>query len=111
MTISGKALRKGRQILLFASLMLLMHSCVLYPPYREPDVDVPVHWRFDADESSTFANLEWWENFGDPVLDCLIEHALHYYNDIKVAICNIYQFYANFGIVKSRLSPQIFGNS
>lgn len=91
--------------------ILLLNSCVLIPAYRPPIVDLPEEWRFDGNESSTLANVRWWECFEDPVLDCLIQEALSYNNDIKVAICTVKQYSAIVGIVKSDLYPQLFGNA
>lgn len=90
--------------------LILLQSCSLAPRYVEPSVDAPEEWRLEANLDSTVANIRWWEQLNDPVLDRLIQEALEYNNDIKIAIYNVRQFYANLEIVSSQLYPQIFGN-
>jgi multidrug efflux system outer membrane protein len=89
------------------SLALILSACTLYPKYERPCIEMPAEWRFEADEASTCANIRWWEAFGDPVLNALIQEALASNYDLKVATARIAEFRAQLGIVSSRLYPQV----
>lgn len=112
-------------------VLLFLQSCVLHPPYQPPLVETPEHWRFVSDQAcedlplsemteseeptrstqTIDINRTWWNQFNDPVLSDLIEEALESNQDIKVAIFRVEEFAARFGIVKSQLFPQIYGNA
>jgi multidrug efflux system outer membrane protein len=70
-------------------------------------MDLPDHWRFESNEADTLANLRWWEQFNDDVLDDLIEEAIDYNRDIKVAIARVYEFEGKLLVTASQLYPQI----
>jgi len=91
-------------------LTIFMQGCVLYPKYHRPDVEVPDSWRISTDEASTYANEQWWTQFNDPVLDCLIDEALQNNNDLKVAIVRVKQFVGQLDIARSGLYPQVSGS-
>ena len=98
-----------RPLILACLCCILFSSCIFRPEYSRPYVDVPDSWRLPTDESCRYANIRWWEQFGDPILDALILEALENNNDLKVAIATVDQFYGQFRVVYSRLFPQIFG--
>ena len=56
-------------------------------------------------------NLYWWEKFGDPVLNDLINEALENNRDLQIAIARVEQYYALVGIARSYQFPQIWGTS
>lgn len=123
----------------YTVVMLLLQSCVLHPPYQQPAVEIPEQWRFTSDDTSDDLELEleqmpvpneendlekqmrgvqsininrlWWDQFNDPVLTGLIDEALQSNQDIKIAIFRVEEYAARFGIAKSQLFPQIYGNA
>lgn len=97
--------------LLFLLLIMSCYSCTLHPPYERPYIDTPDAWRLQSNEFNTLANLDWWEQFHDPVLTALIEEALENNRDLKFAIARVYQFWAQYQIVRSALYPQVYGNA
>lgn len=100
-----------RQFLLLITLLLILQSCSLNPPYHRPRISIPRNWRFAADNASTRCNLNWWKQFKDPVLNALICEALHHNYDIKIAATTVRKFYAQLGITGSAQFPQIYGNA
>ena len=56
-----------------ALLCVAVSGCTVGPDYVRPSVDVPAEWRIDYPKAADVANSKWWEQFGDPVLDELIE--------------------------------------
>lgn len=110
----------------YAVVLLLLQSCVLHPPYHPPAVEIPDQWRFASVESdvseieqvesergiqSININRLWWRQFNDPVLTDLIDEALKSNQEIKVAIFRVEEYAARFGIAKSQLFPQFYGNA
>jgi NodT family efflux transporter outer membrane factor (OMF) lipoprotein len=53
-------------------------------PYQTPPVTVPAVWEQQTDTSSP-APDPWWQGFGDPVLNRLVEEALRRNNDLAAA--------------------------
>ncbi len=93
--------------LFYVMLLLGLSSCVFRKTYHRPPVCIPETWRIEANEASTLTNLNWWEQFGDPVLNQLIFLALKNNNDLKVAIARVDEYYGRLGVVSSELYPQI----
>lgn len=100
-------LKRLFQVCYMGCFLLTMHSCVLYRPYKRPYSEVPDQWRVESDESSTTANVRWWQQLQDPILDELIEEALDNNQDLFVATARIAEFRARLGIVRSELFPQV----
>ena len=91
----------------FLLLALLVTGCNFAPRYQRPCVETPSGWRFESDMGSTCANLRWWEELGDPILDDLIVQALQNNKDLKVAMWRVCQFYGRYLVASSDLYPQI----
>lgn len=79
------------------------------PDYQKPQIDVPKQWRFAAGDVRATANLAWWEQLQDPVLNRLVEQALLGNLDLKIAVANVEQFMGVYGSTRAGLFPQIFG--
>ncbi len=82
-------------------------GCTLGPDYVRPTVDTPPGWRIDYPKAAEVANLKWWEQFGDPVLDRLVETALRDNPDLRVAAARVDQFLGALTATASQLYPQI----
>ena len=65
-----------RKILLILLAAFSLFGCMMGPNYQRPAVDTPQTWRFEDKEAKDVANTAWWEQFGDPVLNDLIQTAL-----------------------------------
>ena len=100
-----------RRLFPFTLLVILLCSCILHPRYERPCVDIPDSWILQSNEISTLANVDWWKQFNDPVLDCLITEALENNRDLKIAIARVYQYLAQYRIVRANLFPEIFGTA
>ncbi len=85
------------------------------PKFQRPNVDIPedyrVHLEKTADtEHKITANIRWWEQFNDSVLDGLILNALINNNDLKIAVARVQEYNGILGVISSELFPQIGGN-
>jgi multidrug efflux system outer membrane protein len=88
-------------------LAVMLSACTLGPDYRRPVVNPPSSWRFDEKEAKEVANTEWWEQFGDPVLNELIRNALLENKDIRIAVARVQEFMGRYGVTKAALYPQV----
>ena len=82
-------------------------GCLPGPDYVRPDVDTPAAWRIDYTQAAEVANTKWWEQFGDPVLNTLVESALRENLDVRIAAARVDQFIGALEATRSQLYPQI----
>lgn len=95
--------RNAGAALLLSSLL----GCSVGPDYVRPAVDSPEAWRIDYPAAAAVSNTRWWEQFGDPVLDDLIETALRENKDVRIAAARVLEFAARVDIFRSGFFPQI----
>jgi len=86
---------------------LFLAGCVLGPDYERPKVDSPDAWRVAYREAADVANMKWWEQFGDPVLNQLIDTALAENRDVRVAAARVDLFLGALRTTRSQFYPQI----
>src|SRR6266850_1372389 len=79
------------------------------PHYERPSVDSPEDFRgrIGPEDAASFADLPWWEVFGDPMLRHLVTQSLTGNYDLLAAVARIEQARAQVGIAASDLYPQI----
>ena len=90
-----------------ACIVAALAGCTVGPNYVRPTVETPPAWRIDYPKAAAVANLKWWEQFGDPVLNDLIETALRDNRDLRVAAARVDQFIGALTATGSQLYPQI----
>ena len=93
--------------LLATLLAVCLASCTVGPDYQRPTVVSPDAWRMDYPKATDVANTKWWEQFGDPVLNELVETALRENLDIQIAAARVDQFIGALTSTRSQLFPQI----
>ncbi|MDP1834984.1 MAG: efflux transporter outer membrane subunit [Chlamydiales bacterium] len=96
--------------LCFSIVLLSTTCCNLAPRYFRPHIDFPEQWYRDHCINVSDYNIRWWEDFGDPVLTCLIKEALSYNPDLYLATERLCEFYAKFRITVADRLPYITGN-
>jgi outer membrane protein, multidrug efflux system len=85
----------------------LLCGCVVGNDYARPAIDLPEKFRFDDLQARELANTRWWEQFGDPVLDELIDSALASNLDVRIAAARVEEFYGALGTTRAGLFPQV----
>lgn len=82
-------------------------SCMVGPTYRAP-VEVPVA-RLATSAATSQQNYDaaWWQAFGDPVLDRLMERGLSGNTDIRVAVARVREARALFSGAQTDLFPHV----
>ena len=97
-------MRRGIATLLAAALAA---GCTVGPDYQRPEIQAPERWRIDYPQAAEVANTRWWEQFGDPVLDDLIDIALNENQDLLIAAARVDQFLGALTSTRSQFYPQI----
>ena len=79
------------------------------PDYERPAVQTPDDFRghIGPAEAASFADLPWWEVFGDPALQQLVQDALAGSYDLQSAVARIEQARALVGVAASDLYPHV----
>jgi outer membrane protein, multidrug efflux system len=85
----------------------ILSGCAVGPDYARPEITAPDKWRIDYTEAADVANARWWEQFGDPVLDGLIDESLRANRDLMVAAARVDQFIGALSTTRSQFYPQI----
>jgi multidrug efflux system outer membrane protein len=89
---------------------LVVAGCTVGPDWQQPKVEAPPAWRIDYPQAAELANARWWEAYGDPVLNKLVEDALRENRDLLQAAARVDQFLGALRSTRSAFYPQ-FGYS
>ncbi|MCI0667628.1 MAG: efflux transporter outer membrane subunit [Methylococcaceae bacterium] len=100
-----------RKLAFFAISALLSGCFKVGPDYQKPEVDTPAQWRFEDREARDLSNSRWWEQFGDPVLNGLMDQAFRGNLDLKIAAARVEEFMGLYGSTRSNLFPQFSGSA
>jgi len=98
---------KARTLVAFVAAAATVAGCTVGPDYVRPGVDTPAAWRIDYPKAASVANTKWWEQFGDPVLNGLIETALRENRDVRIAAARVDQFLGALTSTQSQSLPQL----
>jgi outer membrane protein TolC len=90
-------------------------ACTLAPHYQRPESPVPDRWPADGASQTAATSIAgvaadpigWREFFADPRLQRLIEIALDYNRNLRVAVLNVAASEAQFRIQRGNLFPAI----
>jgi multidrug efflux system outer membrane protein len=97
-----------RKLICLACLLLGFAGCTVGPKYKRPVVQPPDKFYTEANPQSTsIADLAWWDLFKDPVLQDLIREALKNNYDVATAAARVEEARAQAGVAKSAYFPQI----
>lgn len=99
----------SRAHFLCLTLTLVLGGCMFGPDYRRPETEIPKTFRFDNKQTQDIADIMWWEQFQDPVMNDLIKAALAENKNVGVAAARIMEFQGHYGATRSELFPQIGG--
>jgi multidrug efflux system outer membrane protein len=96
-----------KRLALAALIAASTAGCMVGPAYQRPAVAAPEAWRIDYPKAAEVANTRWWEQFGDPVLNELIETAIRENRDIRLAAARVDQFIGVLVSTQSQFFPQV----
>jgi outer membrane protein, multidrug efflux system len=89
------------------ALAALLAGCTVGPDYVRPTFDAPTQWRIDYTQAADLANTRWWQQFGDPALNQLIDDALRNSPDLRIAAARVDQFIGQLQSTRAQFYPQI----
>jgi multidrug efflux system outer membrane protein len=96
-----------RRLIASSFLVIILVGCAIGPNYRRPEIESPPAWRFEEKEAKEVANIAWWEQFQDLVLDDLIKASLQENKDLRIATARVEEFYGQYGATRANLFPQV----
>lgn len=100
--------RRSRWPVWVVSAMLA--GCAAGPDYVRPELDTPAQWRAEAGakaSASDLANLPWWQQFDDPVLNGLVQLAIQNNSDVRIAMARVQEYAARLGLARADQLPQV----
>jgi multidrug efflux system outer membrane protein len=91
--------------------VLLITGCAIGPDYQRPSLNMPEAWRSSSalpanEKLEELANLAWWQQLEEPVLDALVAEALANNRDLKVAAARVDEAAGQLGSTRAQLFPQ-----
>jgi outer membrane protein, multidrug efflux system len=92
---------------------LALSGCAVGPNYHRPTVQSPTVFRAPDEpqeteaQTTSFADLPWWQVFHDPQLQELIRTALKQNYDLQLAVERVTAARAQLGITRSTEFPQV----
>lgn len=86
-------------------------GCAVKSTYERPDMNPPAEFRYVTQpaQAQTFADMAWFEVFGDVELQNLIKMALAANLDLRIAAARVEEARARAGVTASYLYPQVDG--
>ncbi len=86
----------------------LLAGCAVGPNYKRPAVDSPPAFRGDnAVTNTSFADLDWWGVYRDPVMQALIREAFTNNYDLRIAVSRVEQSRAIAAQARSQFFPSV----
>jgi outer membrane protein, multidrug efflux system len=107
---------KIAKLLTAAFVSGVLSGCAVGPNYHRPAVQTPNSFRGLADnpqiqaQTTSYADLPWWQVFQDPKLQELIRTALKQNYDLQLATERISAARAQLTVTRSSQFPQVSGN-
>jgi NodT family efflux transporter outer membrane factor (OMF) lipoprotein len=93
-----------------AGCVLLVASCAVGPDYRAPATAMPAAWLEGLGEgfdSQPGELARWWTEFNDPVLESLVERALHSNLDLRAAAARVREARAALTVTETGAWPTV----
>ena len=96
-----------RPIAFGALATVLLAGCMMGPDYKRPQVEAPASYMYKPEEAGATADVEWWHQYDDPVLDQLIVEALAKNRNVMIAAANVEQAAGVVTTTRAPMFPQI----
>ncbi len=90
-----------------ATVLALAGCAAVGPDYQRPELPLPTQWRLAEGQGTATANLVWWRQFQDPVLEQLVDSALRENQDLRIASARIEEYLGRYAFTRADQFPQI----
>ncbi len=93
-------------------LIVFLSGCMRAPRYHIPEASIPADWKTtdpawkEASPRDHVAQGEWWMVFNDPLLNDLEKEAMHFNQDLKIALASLNQARAVAKLNQSAFYPE-----
>jgi outer membrane protein, multidrug efflux system len=114
---AAPGLRAAGRLVSLLAVAALLSACNLGPHYVRPDIPAPRAWtpvtpestpsQPKAAEGSGWPEAQWWQGFGSPDLDRLMNEAQQANDDLKAAVARVEQSDAQVRIAGAPLLPSL----
>ncbi len=98
-----------RKLMTTLATAVLAAGCAVGPSYQRPAVELPDQWpegvRLSMDERADWR--EWWQRYGDPVLDRLVRQAVSDNLDLRAAAARVHEARASLGLSRANEYPSV----
>src|SRR4051812_11928260 len=89
------------------AVALALTGCSMTSPMLKPDVATPTAWNEGAAKTGTAVSPDWWNAYGSPELQSLVERALAGSPDLAIATERVRQAEAQVRIAGASLFPTL----
>ncbi len=96
--------------LLSTALVLALTGCALMDPASKPVAELEPTQLGLADSSPLWPTTQWWQRYGDPQLDQLVDAALHSNPTLTAALARLAQANASVAGARAPLMPRVDAN-
>lgn len=102
-------LKSTTPLSLLLAAAVLSGCSAMHTPYQAPAAVLPAQFTHEDTDQNTNAGIDglWWQRFGDPQLDHLIDQALRSNNDLAAATIKVRRAQLSAGIATGNLLPQL----
>lgn len=93
--------------------VIVLPGCAIGPDYRRPEVELPERWSQggvvwkEAIPQDMVERGAWWEVFGDPQINRLVEQALEANQDLRAALARVQEARAVARVDAAELLPEL----
>lgn len=94
-----------------AGIVLATVGCSAVRQCREPQLSLPDRLVNDAPDSTSIADMDWFEFYSDPLLRDVLTATLDSNKDLMGAAARVEQLHELYGASKANLLPQISGQA
>jgi NodT family efflux transporter outer membrane factor (OMF) lipoprotein len=102
-----KHFRSLHAVALALALLIVVHDASSAPTDDLPAVDLPARYTSGVSAPVDAVQRDWWNAFGDPELNVLVQKALADNLDVAAATARVVAARAQRGIADSRFAPQL----
>ncbi|HQR61368.1 MAG TPA: efflux transporter outer membrane subunit [Methylophilaceae bacterium] len=97
-----------RSFLPMLTMAALLVACSHHAPLEQPAPVLPQAWNsMEGASPASMAGERWWNLFGDPVLDKLVDEAVQHNHDVETAAARVLEAEAKLGITDAARYPEV----
>jgi multidrug efflux system outer membrane protein len=90
--------------------LLILCGCTLGPDYKRPQLELPAQYPEPAPAETQALALQWWQLYGDPTLDRLIDTAQTANADVRLAAARVQEAEGALREARAALFPEVTGS-